>query len=345
MPQKSKRGPVQKTMAEMAHLVGPGVLRVRNRMPCSAPLTGQPLLLHPERLATLVVHGSADMTAAALRLLWRHGVQLSFLNRWGNRLLGRVSPPADRAPALACWQHWAVSDPQFTLAQARRLVAAKIQAMQDAAAHFANHGQPSLRSLQHELDDDLKRSATAGSLASLRGHEGAASARWHAAMRQLFPPSLPYAGRQHHPPPDPVNALLSLGYTLLLTRVQAEIAAVGLDPLVGVYHQPRPGKPALACDLIEPFRAPLVDQLIVGQVRKGSFRREHFGDTAKGIRLKPDDFRRFLRVFEDRFHATSAGTSFEMQARQTVEHFAAAVRQWMETRHRGLSNGSLEQTE
>ena len=101
-------------MAEMAHLVGPGVLRVRNRMPCWEPLAGQPLLLHPERLATLVVHGSADMTAAALRLLWRHGVQLSFLNRWGNRLLGRVSPPADRAPALACWQHWAVADPQFT---------------------------------------------------------------------------------------------------------------------------------------------------------------------------------------------------------------------------------------
>jgi CRISPR-associated protein Cas1 len=302
-------------------------------MPCWEPLEGQPLLLHPERLATLIVHGAADMTAAALRLLWRHGVQLSFLSRAGNRLLGRVSPPADRAPALACWQHWAVSDPQFTLTQARRLVQAKIQGMQQVAGHFAKLGQPSLRSLQHELDNDLKRPLTANSLASLRGHEGAASARWHAAMRCLFPPSLPYAGRQHHPPPDPVNALLSLGYTLLLTRIQAEIAAVGLDPLVGVYHQPRPGKPALACDLIEPFRAPLVDQLIVGQVRQGCFRREHFQDTAKGIRLNRDDFRRFLKAFEDRFHAASSGISFEVQIRQTVERFAAAVRQWMESQH------------
>ena len=315
-------------MAEMAHLVGPGVLRVRNRMPFWEPLEGQPLLLHPERLATLIVHGAADMTAAALRLLWRHGVQLSFLSRQGNRLLGRVSPPAGRAPALACWQHWAVSDRQFTLSQARQLVGAKIQGMQAVAAHFAERGQQSLRSLQHELDDDLKRSITAGSLASLRGHEGAASARWHAAMRQLFPPSLPYTGRQHHPPPDPVNALLSLGYTLLLTRIQAEIAAVGLDPLVGAYHQPRPGKPALACDLIEPFRAPLVDQLIVGQVRKGSFRREHFEDSTNGMRLKPDDFRRFLKAFEDRFTALSSGQSFELRARRTVEQFADDVRRW-----------------
>ena len=161
-------------------------------------------------------------------------------------------------------------------------------------------------------------------------------------MRQLFPPSLPYRGREHHPPPDPVNALLSLGYTLLLTRVQAEIAAVGLDPLVGVYHQPRPGKPALACDLIEPLRAPMVDQLVVGQVRQGCYRREHFEDTAQGIRLRPDDFRRFLKVFEDRFHATSSGTSFEVQARQTVEHFATAVRQWMESQRRPESSGSLD---
>ena len=141
-----------------------------------------------------------------------------------------------------------------------------------------------------------------------------------------------------------MNALLSLGYTLLLTRIQAEIAAVGLDPLVGVYHQPRAGKPALACDLIEPFRAPLVDQLVLAQVRQGIFRREHFQDSDKGVRLKPDDFRRFLKAFEDRFHATSSGISFEIRARQTVECFAAAVRRWMESQHREASNGPLDQT-
>jgi CRISPR-associated endonuclease Cas1 len=160
-------------------------------------------------------------------------------------------------------------------------------------------------------------------------------------MRQLFPAAMPYAGRQHHPPPDPVNALLSLGYTLLLTRVQAEIAAVGLDPLVGVYHQPRPGKPALACDLIEPFRAPVVDQLVVGQVRQGCYRREHFEDSAKGMRLKSDDFRRFLKVFEDRFCTTSSGISFEIQVRQTVEQFAADVRDWAGAHDHGPMDGTV----
>ena len=111
----------------------------------------------------------------------------------------------------------------------------------------------------------------------------------------------------------------------------AEIAATGLDPLVGVYHQPRAGKPALACDLMEPFRAPLVDQLVLAQVRKGIFRREHFTDSDKGVRLRPDDFRRFLKAFEERF-AASSGQSFAARVRSTVEQFAADVRKWARDR-------------
>ncbi len=317
-------------MTKMAHLVGPGVLRVRNAMPCWEPLEGEPLLLHPERLETLVVHGAADMTGAALRLLWRQGVQVSFLSRAGNRLLGRVSPPADRAPSLACLQHWAAADPLFALEQARSLVQAKIESMRQAAAALVSRGHRDLRTLQPDLAEDLRRAAADNSLSSLLGHEGAASARWHAAMRRLFPDTLPYPGRQHHPPPDPVNALLSLGYTLLLTRIQALIGAVGLDPLVGVYHQTRPGKPALACDLIEPYRTPVVDQMVLADVRQGRFRAQHFENGPKGVRLRPDDFRRFLKAFEDRFAGLSVKHPFERQTRVTVERFAAAVRRWAE---------------
>ncbi|MGQ9576976.1 MAG: CRISPR-associated endonuclease Cas1 [Thermoguttaceae bacterium] len=187
---------------------------------------------------------------------------------------------------------------------------------------------PALAPLQQAIAADLRGLAEAPSLESLRGHEGAASARWHAAMRKLFPPSLPYPGRHCHPPTDPVNALLSLGYTLLLTRLQAELAAAGLDPLVGVYHQPRPGRPALACDLIEPFRVPVVDHLVLAQVRQGCFQAKHFTQTPNGIRLRKQDFRRFLKAFEHAFTCTPAPQSFQTQAGKLVSRLAAAVRRW-----------------
>lgn len=319
-------------MTRVAHLVGPGVLRVRNGMPAWEPLQGPPLLLHPECLETLVIHGSADMTAAALRLLWRHGVQLSFLDPRGQRLLGRVSPPSAEAPSLACCQHWAVADPAFALSEARRLVQEKIESLRPLAQQWASAGPAELRSLDSLLANDLRRATSAPSLESLRGHEGAASARWHAAMRLLFPKNLPYPGRVHHPPTDPINAMLSLGYTLLLSRVQAILAALGLDPLIGFYHQPRPAKPALACDLMEPFRAPVVDQMLLAAVRKGTFRPEHFQKTSQGIRLLEEHYRRFLKMFEHRFLSDPPKNPFELQLRRRVEQFAAAVRRWVEAK-------------
>jgi CRISPR-associated endonuclease Cas1 len=121
---------------------------------------------------------------------------------------------------------------------------------------------------------------------------------------------------------------------LLLSRVEAQAAAVGLDPLVGVYHQPRAGKPALACDLIEPLRVPLVDQLVLGQVRQGFFQTQHFYHTARGVRLHKDHFRRFLEAFEQRYTSQPTHETFESQARRIVAEFAAGVRHWARSNKR-----------
>gem|GEM_PF-749319 len=321
----------QKAITRIAHLVGPGVLRVRNNMPAWEPLQGPCLLLHPEQLEAIVLHGQADLTGAALRLLWRHGVQVSFVDRRRHRLQAQLLPPPDHAPSLACWQHWAVADPAFRLTQARRLVRQKVLSLLSACREYASRLPDQFRSLPQQFQQDLQRIDGADSIDSLRGYEGAASARWHAALRHLFPPQMPYPGRQHHPPPDPVNALLSLGYTLLLSRTEGILAAVGLDPLVGFYHQPRSAVPALACDLIEPFRAPVVDLLVLAEVRKGAFCSHHFQNTPQGIRLQTEHFRRFLRLFEQRLLGSPKKCPFERQLHQAAEQLASDIRIWAQS--------------
>src|SRR4051794_19751513 len=94
----------------------------------------------------------------------------------------------------------------------------------------------------------------------VRGFEGAASAAWFAFLGGLFEPPWSFRARARRPPTDPVNALLSLGYTWLLNRMNARAEAAGYEIYLGGLHEYRAGRPSLGCDLIESLRIPAVDR-------------------------------------------------------------------------------------
>jgi CRISPR-associated protein Cas1 len=125
--------------------------------------------------------------------------------------------------------------------------------------------------------------STAGSLAAdggtdldrIRGFEGACGASYFPGYCALFAESLGFNGRNRRPPKDPVNAALSLTYTLLHFDAVRAAYAAGLDPMVGFYHRPARGRESLACDLIEPLR-PRADTWIWKLFRERELRAEHF---------------------------------------------------------------------
>lgn len=298
----------RKAVTEVAHLVGPGCLKVQNRMPFWQPISGPGVALHPETLRHVLLYGATDVTGAAVRLLWRHEVQVAFLSPHGNRLLGRLQPPSSQRPSLDWLQHQAAASSELCRRQAAGLIREKIRSQLAALRHYQRQG---LR-LDREVTEQLERAERTAdnpalSLDSLRGIEGSSSRAWHGMLAHLLHGWLVYPGRQAHPPTDPVNSLLSLGYMLLLARIQTSLAARGFDPLVGFLHVPRAGRPALACDLIEPFRAPVVDRLVVGLVRQGRFREADFHRSPRGCRLTPAAFRRYLEAFEHRLTVGDQG--------------------------------------
>lgn len=118
--------------------------------------------------------------------------------------------------------------------------------------------------------------ADALGLATVRGLEGAAAAVYFKAYGQLLAPSLGFTGRNRRPPKDPVNACLSLAYTLLNAQAVQCAHAAGLDPLLGLYHRPAHGRASLAADLIEPLRA-LADEWVWLRWREQVFTPAHFG--------------------------------------------------------------------
>lgn len=140
-----------------------------------------------------------------------------------------------------------------------------------------------------------------GSLERLRGgYEGGAASAYFTAYTALFPDSLGFKKRERRPPPDPVNAMLSLVYTLLHWEAVREIEVLGLDPTIGFYHEFEYGRESLACDLIEPLR-PIADRWIWRLFAERTFASHHFteGEERAGCYLKKEGRKDFYFLYEE----------------------------------------------
>jgi len=135
---------------------------------------------------------------------------------------------------------------------------------------------------------------------TLRGLEGGAGAAYFSAYTGLFPPSLGFEGRNRRPPRDPVNAMLSLCYTMLHFEMLRETELIGLDPTIGFYHCFDYGRESLACDLVEPYR-PDVDRFVWDLFRKRVFTARDFSadDERPGCYLKKRSRARFYPLYEE----------------------------------------------
>ncbi len=135
---------------------------------------------------------------------------------------------------------------------------------------------------------------------TLRGLEGGASATYFQAFTKMFPESLEFKKRNRRPPEDPVNAMLSLCYTLLHYEIVREIEVIGLDPTIGFYHQFDYGRESLACDLVELYRTD-VDRFVWEIFRERQFTTRDFSteDERPGCYLKKESRKRFYPLYEE----------------------------------------------
>ena len=106
--------------------------------------------------------------------------------------------------------------------------------------------------------------------------------------------------RNRRPPKDPVNALLSFAYAMLMKDWMVALVTVGFDPLMGFYHRPKYGKPALALDMMEPFRPVIAESTVVGALNNGEVTKDDFIERMGGVALKPEGRKRFIGAYERR---------------------------------------------
>lgn len=202
-------------------------------------------------LDAVVVHGRVHLTAPLVSRLLAEGIDCAYVTSKG-RFLGRLESLRSPAARLRALQALAFGRPAYRLRAARAIARHKI--LSEWRVLRALRVRPSL-----SLDWLAERLAASASVPEVRGVEGYATRRYFAALRERLPAELQTWIRRRHPAPDGLNALLGYGYAILQGRVHAAVGIVGLDPWLGFLHQVGRPRPAFVLDMMEEFRAPVVD--------------------------------------------------------------------------------------
>lgn len=279
-------------------------------------------------LQSLLLCGQIHLTAPAARLLLQQGIETAFLDRRG-QLVGQLTPPKPANIMLRMLQYRCSQDPATRLQLASQTVAAKIRAqIAVLQQHRSNHPAPELKVAQDTLEQSLLSATRTNSLDQLRGVEGFAARTYWTAFRSMLRGDLPFEGRSHRPPRDPVNALLSLGYTFLTNELTALLDALGFDPWLGFYHDLQNQRPALALDLMEPLRHAIVDRIVLKLVNRRQLTPDDFrGDESLGFRLTTAGWKVFISAWEDGLQRATTWESFQGSQRELLRWHCDQLRQ------------------
>lgn len=259
-------------------------------------------------ISELVLGGNVTVTTPCLHEFLRRGIPVSWCSS-GGWFLGQALAADHGNAGLRIGQHRTADDPQRALAVARALVTAKIA--NSRVLLRRNHGATGMDKALAALADALRRVETCAGLAALNGIEGAAAAAYLPAFGALLVPpngagGLTLTTRNRRPPRDPANALLSYAYGLLVRSCALALAGVGFDVGRGFLHQPRPGRPALALDLMEPFRPLLAEPAVLRVVNTGAIGTSDFTREDGEVRLSPAARRALVAEYERRLNESVA---------------------------------------
>ncbi len=248
----------------------------------------------------VVIVGSVGVTTQAMLSLLDAGVSFSIISRAG-KLLGRLVPPSEGNIFLRRLQYQRAADPAFCLPIARQIALGKLKNQRALARRLCrlNAGLPNANI--EKINAAIKEAETGQSLDGLRGQEGAGARAYFDVFRAALNAEWDFKKRSRRPPADPANALLSFGYSLLTQNMMTALEVAGLDPYDGFFHADVYGRPALALDLVEEFRALIVDSVVLTVINKRILSPEDFDPGPEGgFFLKRHAMRKFLAQYNAR---------------------------------------------
>lgn len=248
----------------------------------------------------VVLAGNVQLSTQAVGLFLKQGIPVSFITPYGN-YRGHLLPATHKHVSLRMAQYDLYRDPAFRLRQGKVLIRAKLSNCRTMLLkHHRDHHDFDCSGEVAGITAELTGMGSAETIESLMGHEGEAAKCYFRAFGRMVRREFHFEHRSRRPPRDPVNALLSLGYTLLCNEMVTAVESLGFDPYMGFLHDVEYGRPSLAVDLVEEFRW-MVDGLALSLINRGELSADAFHDAGEdGIRMTDCGRKLFYNRYEER---------------------------------------------
>ncbi|MCL2641192.1 MAG: CRISPR-associated endonuclease Cas1, partial [Phycisphaerales bacterium] len=286
-------------------------------------------------LESLAVIGGVQVSTQALTVFAEHEVPVGFLSGAG-RLTAIMDPMGPTSATVRIAQVRILDRPEKALELARAITVAKIANQRTLLMRNCEALPPRTAS---DLQDCVESANRAASIDSLRGHEGNAAAIYFSHFAGMFKPiakkiaeRFDTNGRQRRPPPDPINSVLSFAYSMLTNDCVSALRLASLEPTIGALHTTRPGRPALALDLMEPFRPLIADSVAISAFNRGELTDGHFLNTASGCAMTDAGRKAFFSAYGRRMETevTHPVFDYRLNYRRMIMLHARLIAAWLQ---------------
>lgn len=283
---------------------------------------------------SIAVLGGVQLSTQALAIFADQEVPVAFMSSAG-RLTAMMDPLGPTSAAVRAAQVRVLDRPEKALELARAVTVAKIANQRTLL--MRNHAKLPTR-VAGDLQESITAAEHAATLDELRGHEGNAAAIYFRHFAGMLKEGVTEIaarfdanGRQRRPPPDPVNAVLSFAYSMLTNECSAACRLASLEPTIGALHATRPGRPALALDLMEPFRPLVADSVAVSAFNRGELTEGHFLNAASGCALTDAGRKAFFAAYGRRMDTEVSHPVFEyrLSYRRMLMLHARLIAAWL----------------
>ena len=298
--------------------------------------------IHTHNLEQIILMGSIMLSPSTVHFVLSNNIDTVYMTVHGD-YRGRLTSALSKNIELRIKQFKHCDNKEFAMTIAKECVRGKLENYRSLLRRLNQELKiEEMESAIHNIRNTLGKLDNAATIDAVRGHEGYGSAEYFSAFKYgIKNNEFQFTTRVRRPPTDPINALLSFGYTLLLNTMITHIYIAGLDPYLGNLHEVDYGRPSLALDLIEEFRPVIVDSLILKLINKRCLSPHDFvikpvegestADTKYPVLLTKTALRKFIHYFEDKlaekyfyFHSGQKLTYKQIMEKQ-VRQYAHAL--------------------
>jgi CRISP-associated protein Cas1 len=251
------------------------------------------------KINAILIFGNVQCTTQALHELLKHGIEMAMLTKSG-RLVGQITSPFTKNIELRVEQFKKHADEGFRLDLSKAIVRGKISNGLCVVKEFSyNHSAINFSGVITGMEAAIRSIDNVENVSSLRGVEGTAARTYFDGFGKMVLGGFTFEGRKKHPSTDPVNALLSFGYTLLFNEISSLLDGLGFDPYLGYFHEVEYGRASLAADLQEEFRA-VIDRFTLYLVNNRMLGPEDFYRNEKdgSMYLKREAMKKYFAEYE-----------------------------------------------